>query len=132
MDIKIDGVSIKDGRKGQSNFYVFRQIDSAEAAADMLEQAGIKVNEKAVDRDLKVESTRSLFDFDRTTRIALQRLLYACVALALNDADKNGTWDVINGEVYPNSYYAIAIITFIGSQFMGTSSKANSMGNAEE
>ena len=93
----------------------------------MLAEAGISVNERSIDPELKVESTRSFWDFDRTTRIALQRLLYIAVALPLLEADKNGTWDVINGEVYPNSYYAIAAITFIASQFMGTGSKANSM-----
>jgi hypothetical protein len=118
--VEIDGVRLK-------NFYVFEQIDSAEAAAAMLEEAGITVNEKSINRELKVESTRSFWDFDRTTRIAFQRLLYAFVALPLIDADKTGTWDVINGEVYPNSYYGIAAITFIGSQFMGTGSKSNNM-----
>jgi hypothetical protein len=123
--VEVDGVRLK-------NFYVFQQIDSAEAAAAMLAEAGITVNEKSINSELKVESTRSFWDFDRTTRIAFQRLLYACVALPLIDADKTGTWDVINGEVYTNSYYGIAAIIFIGSQFMGTGSKSNSMEKVEE
>ena len=68
-----------------------------------------------------------MFDFDRTTRIALQRLLYVATALTLKEADQNGTWDMINGVVYDNSYAAIVAAVFIGSQFMGTGSKANSV-----
>lgn len=90
----------------------------------MLEKAGIVVTDQAVakvsDATSPVESSREFWDFDRTTRIALQRLLYITVALPIIDADHNGTMDIINGQVYPNSYAAIAAITFIGSQFMGT------------
>lgn len=134
VDIRIDGVRVKDKRVGQSNYYCFRQIDNAGAAADMLEQAGVIVPEKVVEKvssnSAPIMSTRKLLDFDRTTRIALQRLLYITVLLPLADADQNGTWDQINGVVYPNSYAAIVAIVFIGSQFMGTGSKANSI-NAE-
>mmetsp|Transcript_21897 Transcript_21897/g.33288 ORF Transcript_21897/g.33288 Transcript_21897/m.33288 type:complete len:250 (-) Transcript_21897:452-1201(-) len=134
VDIRIDGVRVKDKRVGQSNYYCFRQIDNAGAAADMLEQAGVVVPEKVVEKvssnSEPIMSTRKFLDFDRTTRIALQRLLYITVLLPLADADQNGTWDQINGVVYPNSYAAIVAIVFIGSQFMGTGSKANSI-NAE-
>eukprot|EP01083_Nonionella_stella_P091665 256333_1 len=134
VDIRIDGVRVKDKRVGQSNYYCFRQIDNAGAAADMLEQAGVVVPEKVVEKvssnSEPILSTRKFLDFDRTTRIALQRLLYITVLLPLADADQNGTWDQINGVVYPNSYAAIVAIVFIGSQFMGTGSKANSI-NAE-
>jgi (2Fe-2S) ferredoxin len=134
VDIRIDGVRVKDKRVGQSNYYCFRQIDNAGAAADMLEQAGLVVPEKVVEKvssnSEPISSTRKFLDFDRTTRIALQRLLYITVLLPLVDADQNGTWDQINGVVYPNSYAAIVAIVFIGSQFMGTGSKANSI-NAE-
>jgi (2Fe-2S) ferredoxin len=128
IDVRIDGVRVKDSRPGQSNYYVFREIDSAQAAAKMLEISGMDVPAEAVDqmeKAVQVESTRAFWDFDRTTRIAFQRLLYATVALPLIDADENGTWDVINGQVYENSCYAIAAAIFIGSQFMGTSSAAN-------
>eukprot|EP00957_Ditylum_brightwellii_P044957 3410149-Ditylum_brightwellii.AAC.1 len=135
VDIRIDGVKVKDSRVGQSSYYCFRKIDSAEAAADMLQIAGVDVPEKAIQRaSLDAEpvvSTRKFLDFDRTTRIALQRLLYATVALPIIDADQNGTWDQINGVVYPNSYAAIIAIVFVGSQFMGTGSKANSLGTQE-
>lgn len=133
VDIRINGVRVKDSRVGQSNYYCFRKIDSAESAADMLERAGIEVPEKSVQAaSLKlevkpIESTRTFWDFDRTTRIALQRLLYVSVALPIADADHNGTWDQINGNVYPNSYAAIIVVVFVLSQFMGTGSKANSV-----
>jgi len=135
VDIKIDGIRVKDNRAGQS-YYCFRGIDSAEAAANMLERAGVEVSEKAIETASKNEeaivSTRKFLDFDRTTRIALQRLLYITVALPLVEADKQGTWDQINGAVYPNSYAAIIAFVFIGSQFMGTGSKANSMEETSE
>lgn len=123
---------------GQSNYYCFRNIDSPRAAADMLQQAGIVLPPTVVeklssdgDEGSLIVSTRKFWDFDRTTRIALQRLLYISVALPLADADQNGTWDQIHGVVYPNSYAAIVAIVFVGSQFMGTGSKANSMNAGE-
>jgi (2Fe-2S) ferredoxin len=133
VDVRIDGVRVKDNRIGQSNYYCFREINSAEAAADMLQRAGVDVPDKALALEKAsrsaepIASTRKFLDFDRTTRIALQRLLYVTVALPIADADHNGTWDQISGVVYPNSYAAIIAIVFIGSQFMGTGSKANSM-----
>jgi hypothetical protein len=82
----------------------------------------------------EIESTRDFWDFDRTTRIALQRLLYVATLLPLVDASQQGTWDQINGQVYPNSYYAFGAAVFAASQFMGTSSQANAVSsdNAED
>mmetsp|Transcript_29665 Transcript_29665/g.45244 ORF Transcript_29665/g.45244 Transcript_29665/m.45244 type:complete len:245 (+) Transcript_29665:22-756(+) len=137
VDIRIDGIRVKDTRPAQSNYFIFREINSPQAAADMLEIAGMDIPLRAVDQIEnsavgKVESTRTFWNFDRTTRIALQRLLYACVALPMYDAQKNGNWDVINGQVFENSYYAIAAAVFIGSQFMGTSSAANRVDDGDE
>jgi (2Fe-2S) ferredoxin len=138
VDVRIDGVRVKDQRVGQSNYYCFRNINSPRAAADMLQQAGIVLPSTVVEKlssdgddESLIVSTRKFWDFDRTTRIALQRLLYVSVALPLADADQNGTWDQIHGVVYPNSYAAIVAIVFVGSQFMGTGSKANSMNAGE-
>jgi (2Fe-2S) ferredoxin len=131
VKIVMDGINLKDST---SNYNCFRKIDSPEAAASMLQQAGITVPGTAVvaSKFSPVESTRKWYDFDRTTRIALQRLLYAVVGLPMIEADKTGTWDMINGEVYLNSYAIIAGLVFVGSQFMGTSSKANAVVVAEE
>jgi len=131
VDLKIDGIRVKDKRVGQNNYYLFRKINSSESAAQMLELSGASVPANTVNKMSKsygvIQSTRTFFDFDRTTRIALQRLLYVVTALPLLDANQNGTWDVINGIVYPNSYIAIATLVFIGSQFMGTGSKDGSV-----
>ena len=127
VDVRIDGIRVKDARPGQSSYYMFREINSPQAAAKMLEIAGMNIPTKAVEQiqDVKVESTRTFLDFDRTTRIAIQRLLYAGVALPMNYAYENGTWDVIDGQVIENSYAGIIAAVFVGSQFMGTSSAAN-------
>eukprot|EP00593_Proboscia_inermis_P008421 CAMPEP_0171305892 /NCGR_PEP_ID=MMETSP0816-20121228/15771_1 /TAXON_ID=420281 /ORGANISM="Proboscia inermis, Strain CCAP1064/1" /LENGTH=74 /DNA_ID=CAMNT_0011787047 /DNA_START=562 /DNA_END=786 /DNA_ORIENTATION=+ len=45
----------------------------------------------------------------------------------MKDAVDTGTFDMINGVEYHNSYNAIASIIFIASQFMGTGSAANSV-----
>lgn len=137
VDIRIDGIRVKDTRAAQSNYFIFREINSPQAVATMLEIAGMNIPANSVDQIEKsvfgkVESTRTFLDFDRTTRIALQRLLYICVALPLFDAHQKGYWDVINGQVYENSYYAIAAVAFIGSQFMGTSSAANRVEDDDE
>jgi hypothetical protein len=75
----------------------------------------------------EIESTRAFWDFDRTTRIALQRLLYVATLLPLVDASQQGTWDQINGQVYSNSYYVFGAAVFVASQFMGTGSQANAV-----
>lgn len=129
VDVRQDNIRIKDSRPGQSNYYIWRQINSAEAGAKLLETAGVSVSDSKVaslsNKVGEIKSTRKWSDPDRTTRIALQRLLYVVTLLPLADADQKGTWDIINGQVYENSYYAIAAAVFIGSQFMGTDSKAN-------
>ena len=98
----------------------------------MLEHVGVDVIESSSSDDpasttdvAVIESTRSLWDIDRNTKIVLQRLLYIAVGLPMVMANDNGTWDTINGVVYPNSYKIIAIVVFIASQFMGTSKSSN-------
>ena len=55
----------------------------------------------------------------------MQRILYIIVGLPMVIAKHDGTWDTINGAVYPNSYYTIMAIVFVASQFMGTSKSYN-------
>mmetsp|Transcript_14372 Transcript_14372/g.23720 ORF Transcript_14372/g.23720 Transcript_14372/m.23720 type:complete len:220 (+) Transcript_14372:77-736(+) len=137
VNVLQDGIRVKDSRPGQSNYYVFRNINSAESAAAMLEAAGVAVPERKVQSVAskvggEIESTREFWDFDRTTRIALQRLIYAATLLPLVDASQQGTWDQINGVVVPNSYYAFGAAVFVASQFMGTSSQANAVTDDSE
>lgn len=80
----------------------------------------------------KVTSTRGPFDLDRTTKIALQRLLYVVTALFLKSSQEAGTFDVVGGEVIENSYFAGAAGVFVASQFMGTGSKDNSIKETNE
>lgn len=103
----------------------------------MLELAGVTMPERKVQSVAsklggEIESTREFWDFDRTTRIALQRLLYAVTLLPLLDASQKGTWDQINGDEYTNSYYAFGAAVFIASQFMGTGSQANAVADSAE
>ena len=74
-----------------------------------------------------VTSTRGPLDLDRTTKIALQRLIYVVTALFLKSSQEAGTFDMIGGEVVENSYFAGAAGVFIASQFMGTGSKDNTI-----
>ena len=120
-----DGKAVKDGRPGKSSYYLFKGVDSAKEAASVLSfVTGKNVGPGRLSGDM-VTSTRGPLDLDRTTRIALQRLLYVAVALFLKTADERGTWDVAGGEVVENSYAAGAAAVFVASQFMGTGSKAN-------
>ena len=120
------GKAVKDGRPGKSNYYLFKKITSAEETASMLSFVTGETISPARSPVEEVESTRGPLDLDRTTRIALQRLLYVVTALFLKTADEKGTWDVIGGQVVQNSYVAAATAVFVASQFMGTGSKDNS------
>jgi len=129
VDVQIDGVRIKDARPGR-RANVWCGIDSIPVANTMLQAVGVQIPERELessDLEVQIESTRTLFNPDRTTRIALQRLLYACVLLPIVDAKQHGTLDVIDGTVYPNSYAFFALLIFIGSQFMGTNSRVPSV-----
>lgn len=131
VDLRNDGVRVKDRRPDQSDYFIFRDINSAEAAADMLRMAGVAVDDESVAEAkgalAEPTSSRKWYDLDRTSRINLQRLLYAITALPLLNAELNGTWDTIYGVVYPNSYYTFAGVVFVLSQFMRTGTKSNAM-----
>jgi len=92
--------------------------------------AGIDVDNKQCNLPTAA-STRGLLDFDRTTRIAFQRLLYIVTFLPMQDAYQKGTWDTIMGTTYENSFAAIGAVVLVGSQFMGTGASANSGVNAD-
>lgn len=121
VDLRKDGVRVKDSR--QDNYFIFRNIDSAESAAEMLRIAGVPVEEDSlveVKGSLREPaSTRKWYDLDRNSKINVQRLLYAVTALPLLTAKLNGTWD--------DSYYVFAGAVFVLSQFMGTGKNANAM-----
>ena len=121
VDLRQDGVRVKDSR--QDNYFIFRNIDSAESAADMLRIAGVPVDEdslvEARSSLREPTSTRKWYDLDRNSKINVQRLLYAVAALPLLTAKLNGTWD--------DSYYVFAGAVFVLSQFMGTGKNANAM-----
>mmetsp|Transcript_4377 Transcript_4377/g.9703 ORF Transcript_4377/g.9703 Transcript_4377/m.9703 type:complete len:214 (-) Transcript_4377:360-1001(-) len=132
VDVRIDGLRVKDTREGMDDYFLFRKIDSAKAVADMLDIAGIEQSsqdDNAISdaANKQVASTRQWYNIDRNSKITLQRILYALVALPLLNAHLNGTWDEIRGVTVPNSYYGIAAAVFVASQFMGTSQKSNSM-----
>mmetsp|Transcript_41222 Transcript_41222/g.74295 ORF Transcript_41222/g.74295 Transcript_41222/m.74295 type:complete len:159 (+) Transcript_41222:155-631(+) len=129
VDVRQDGIRVKDTREGQDNYFLFRKINSGKAVADMLTIAGVEPLDVIIaERDeFVVTSTREWYDLDRNSRITLQRILYSLIALPLLNARLNGTWDVIGGVVVPNSYYAIAAAIFIASQFMGTSQRSNAV-----
>ncbi|GMH67870.1 hypothetical protein TrST_g13529 [Triparma strigata] len=119
------GKRIKDGRPGKSSYYLFKDVNSASEAASLLSF----VTDSPVKGDRSplqtVTSTRGPLDLDRTTKIALQRLIYVVTALFLKSSQEAGTFDMIGGEVVENSYFAGAAGVFIASQFMGTGSKDN-------
>mmetsp|Transcript_20508 Transcript_20508/g.44440 ORF Transcript_20508/g.44440 Transcript_20508/m.44440 type:complete len:235 (+) Transcript_20508:37-741(+) len=130
VDLRKDGIRLKDTREGRDNYFLFREIDSSKAVADMLAIAGVNVLPSSSSSEGQVgavTSTRQWYELDRNSRITLQRILYALVALPLFHARLNGTWDMIGDATVPNSYYAIAGGVFVASQFMGTSQKSNSM-----
>merc|ERR1712113_641040 len=120
VSLTMDGVRLKDVRTGKKNRSIWSNVDSPEVASSMLKEAGISVPNQAIDKVLKIEikSSRTFWDFDRTTRIAFQRLLYILVGLPLLEAYKQGNWDMIHGVLYPNSYSIFMCTVFIGSQFM--------------
>mmetsp|Transcript_26750 Transcript_26750/g.42252 ORF Transcript_26750/g.42252 Transcript_26750/m.42252 type:complete len:229 (+) Transcript_26750:109-795(+) len=127
VDFRKDGIRLKDTREGRDNYFLFREIDSPKAVVDMLAIADVNVLPSSSSSEDEVMSTRQWYELDRNSRITLQRILYALVALPLLNARLNGTWDVIGDATVPNSYYAIAGGVFVASQFMGTSQKSNSM-----
>lgn len=140
VDVRQDGLRVKDTREGQDDYFIFRKIDSAKAVGDMLTIAGIgdplqlplqedSSSMSMSDNGKSVTRTRQWHGLDRNQRIVVQRILYAITALLLWNAHLNGTWDEIggNGVVVPNSYYGIAAAVFVASQFMGTSQRSNAV-----
>ena len=130
VDVRQDGLRIKDTRDGQNDYFLFREINSAKSVGEMLAIAGIPMPsspETSGDDSAVIKSAREWYELDRNSRITLQRMLYAVLALPLINAHLCGTWDVIGGAVVPNSYYAIAAAIFIASQFMGTSQRSNAV-----
>ena len=112
VDLRVDGIRVKDAREGRDGYFLFKEIDSARAATDMLALAGVEAVDHACDADARVTSTRKLTDIDRNGRIGLQRVLYAMTALPLLNAHLTGTWDEMGGTVVPGSYYAAAVAVF--------------------
>jgi len=129
VDVRQDGIRVKDTREGQDNYFLFRKINSGKAVADMLTIAGVEPLDATIAKrdEFGVTSTRQWYDLDRNSWITLQRILYALTALPLLNAHLNGTWDVIGGVVVPNSSYAIAAAIFVASQFIGTSQRSNAV-----
>jgi hypothetical protein len=131
IDVRVDGVRMKDKRPGRSSFYCFKEVRTDDDFKDVLRVgAGVEVKKTS---DIVATSTRGPLDFDRTTKIALQRLLYIATFLPMQNAAQTGQWDSIKGiGVVDNSYYVIGAGVLIGSQFMGTGAKANSGGGNKE
>lgn len=136
VDVRRDGIRVKDTREGQDDYFLFRKMNSATAVSDMLTIAGVEPLRSSPDNSdstnnnnsvVVVTSTRKWYELDRNSRITLQRILYALVALPLLNAHLNGTWDVIGNAVVPNSYYGIGAVVFGVSQFMGTSQRSNAL-----
>eukprot|EP00520_Triparma_pacifica_P019383 CAMPEP_0118669506 /NCGR_PEP_ID=MMETSP0785-20121206/20942_1 /TAXON_ID=91992 /ORGANISM="Bolidomonas pacifica, Strain CCMP 1866" /LENGTH=141 /DNA_ID=CAMNT_0006564203 /DNA_START=69 /DNA_END=491 /DNA_ORIENTATION=- len=70
VDVRVDGVRMKDKRPGRSSFYCFKEVRTDDDFKDVLRVgAGVEVKKTS---DIVATSTRGPFDFDRTTRIALQ------------------------------------------------------------
>ena len=128
LDVRLaDGTRAKDTRPealGSRTKYCFKNVRTVDDVKSVLQITGVDVGNKRCDLEA-AESSRGFLDFDRTTRIALQRLLYVATVIPMQDAYQKGTWDSIGGVTYENSYYAIGAAVFVASQFMGTSSKAN-------